>query len=256
MICHYGKDYLPWALRSVYDNVEQIHILYTPHPSHGSGTDAPPVETRDQLREAAYSFGDPQGKIRWYDTKNIRMEGHHRDKAVEKCAKAGAEMILVVDCDEVWHTDVLTKALEMAERENNCRAWRVNFIHFWRGFDWVCRDQGWPDRILDLRQDDGYGYIPPEMGEIYHFGYAVRYELMRYKWLIHGHRDELRPGWLDDIYDDDDWPPTDDWPPEKLANYDCHPANEKNFWTPEPFDKERLPGFMREHPFWDMEVID
>ncbi|MHC4618406.1 MAG: hypothetical protein ACYTEQ_11715 [Planctomycetota bacterium] len=242
-IIHYGKDYLPYALRSVYDHVEQIHVLYTPHPSHGTATEAPPIETRDQLRGAAYAY-DPRTKVRWYDTKNLYQEGRHRDLAVRKCAEAGAEMILVVDCDEVWHSDVLAKALEMAEQANNARAWRINFIHFWRSFSWVCRDQGWPDRIIDLRQDEGYGYIPPDMGEIYHFGYAVTDAVMIYKWLIHGHKDELRGGWLDDIWDD--WPP----PP------DCHPTNDQDFWTPEPFDKEQLPEFMRDHPFWGMERID
>lgn len=254
-IVHYGADYLAYALRSVYDNVDQLHVLYTPHPSHGTGTGVPCPETRQQIYDAAFCY-DHQDKVHFYDIEHAFQEGVHRSLGIKTCKEAGAELILVVDCDEIWHPDVLAKALALVERENSAKRWRLNFIHFWRSFNWVCRDEGWPDRIIDLRQGDGYGYLPKEVGEVYHFGYAVRFQIMQYKWLIHGHKDELRPGWLGSIFDDDDWPPADDWPPERLANYDCHPANAENFWTPEPFDKERLPGFMREHPFWGMERID
>lgn len=242
-VVHYGADYLSYALQSVYHSVDQLHVIYTPHPSHGHQTDVPPVESREQLHQAAFAY-DPDNKVHWYDISNAYYEGQHRDKAVEVCQKAGADMVLVVDCDEIWHKDILDKALDYAWELNRARNWLINFTHFWRSFDWVCRDQGWPVRIIDLRHRDGTGFIPAEFGEIYHFGYAVRNEIMAYKWRIHGHKDELRPDWLETKWQA--WPPPED----------CHPTNERGFWNPVKFDKTELPVLMRAHPFWDKERID
>jgi len=83
-------------------------------------------------------------------------------------------------------------------------------------------------------------------GKVLHFGYAITDAIMRYKWEIHGHKGELRPHWLDDVWPE--WPPPDN----------CHPTNGRNergepFWSPKMFDKTKLPDFMREHPFWGLD---
>lgn len=241
-ILHYGRDYLPYALRSVYHSVDHLHVIYTPHPSHGHNVDVACPESRESLLQAALSY-DPDDKIDWYDTRGLVTEGPQRDMAVNICQRAGAEMILVVDCDEVWPQRVLEQALEFAQREDKARNWLINFTHFWRSFDYVCIDNNWPVRIIDLRHKDGTGYIPADFGEIYHFGYAVRDEIMRYKWQIHGHKDEIRPGW---------WEKWEAWPPAD----DCHPTNGDNWWMPEPFDKRALPEFMREHQFYNVGRIE
>lgn len=77
---------------------------------------------------------------------------------------------------------------------------------------------------------------------VYHFGYAIPDKLMRYKWLIHGHKDELRPGWFEAVWQAD-------------RRTDVHPTCELDFWTPEPFSKTKLPSYMSKHPFWDKEKI-
>jgi len=91
--------------------------------------------------------------------------------------------------------------------------------------------------------------VPRTLGPIYHFGYAVTDETMAYKWRIHGHKDELRPGWLDGKWQA--WPPEDD----------CHPTNGRKtdgtgWWNPEPFDKWQLPELLRGHPYWDLERVE
>lgn len=241
MVAHYGIDYIPYALRSVINHVELAHVIYTPHPSHGHQTQARCPETKEQIWSSTEIGSD---KIRRYELSNVFYEGPQRDNAVNICRAAGAEMILVVDCDEIWKDEVLSAALHYAWHENKARNWLINFTHLWRSFNWVCRDEGWPVRIIDLRHTQGLGYIPKEFGEIYHFGYAIRDELLRYKLQIHGHKDEMRPDWLETRWSV--WPP----PP------DCHPTNERGFWNPEPFDKERLPELMKSHPFWNLERID
>ena len=159
-------------------------------------------------------------------------------------------MILVLDCDEIWNSEVLQRVLEYAWNENKARNWLINFTHLWRSFEWCCRDQNWPVRIIDLRhKNDSVAYLPKELGEIYHFGYTVSDKLMRYKWEIHGHKAELRPGWLDKHWS---W-----WPPQE----NCHPTNDRNeegvgFWNPELFDKRELPLLMRNHPFYGLKKIE
>lgn len=241
-IAHYGKDYIGYALRSIFPFVDIAHVFYTPHPSHGHQTPASCPETQAQLYDAAKQF-DYDNKIRWSSFNNIYYEGPQRDTAVEICKRAGADIILVIDVDEVWPADVLEAALEMVKAGDK-RNWLINFTHLWRSFNWCCKDNGWPVRFIDLRQTDGTAYVSPELGDIYHFGYAVTDEVMAYKWQIHGHKGELRANWLDEKWYQ--WQPGVD---------DVHPTNEKNWWQPEPFDKERLPEFMREHLFWDVEII-
>jgi hypothetical protein len=162
---------------------------------------------------------------------------------------AGADLVVVVDYDEIWPQDILALFLSEVWEKGVARNNLVNMIHFWRSFNWGCPDQGWPVRIIDLRYNNGTHYLPSELGRVFHFGYAVTDQVMRYKWEIHGHKNEMRPGWLTDI-----WPA---WPPRD----NCHPTNGRNeagkpFWTPEPFDKGKLPDFMRAHPFWELDKIE
>lgn len=243
-ILHYGRDFLPYAIRSVYDFVDFHHIIYTPHPSHGYITNTPPIETREELVAASKQY-DPDNKIRWWDVDNFYEEGKHRDWAVNTCRKSGANVILVVDADEVWPAETLTKALAHID-QNRAGRWLVNMVHFWRSFNWVCRDNAWPIRFFDFRPGVtlDQAYLPKETGDIYHFGYAVTEQVLRYKASIHGHHGEWRPDWFDTKWAA--WPPPED----------CHPTNERGWWNPEPFDKEQLPEFMRSHPFWGRERVE
>jgi len=242
-ILHYGKDYLSYALRSVYHSVDQLHIFYTPTPSHSHTTNTPPIETKEELQQAAYAY-DPDSKIKWYDMIGVTHEGQQRDMALKTVEAAGAELVVVVDCDEVWPGDALDYFLSQVWENGINRNNLVNMIHLWRSFNWCCYDDGWPVRIIDLRYSDGTHYLPKDKGRVFHFGYAVTNRVMSYKWEIHGHKNELRPDWLKDKWQR--WPPPDD----------CHPTNDKNFWMPKMFDKLKLPVFMSEHKFWGMDKID
>ena len=52
---HYGAEWLEWAIRSVEPLVDEYHIFYTPHPSHGhiSNVPLPKNESKDVLRAIA-----------------------------------------------------------------------------------------------------------------------------------------------------------------------------------------------------------
>lgn len=247
-ILHYGKDYLSYALKSVYPYVDACHVFYTPTPSHGYQTDTPPIETKEELMAAAYAH-NPDDKIRWYDMLGARQEGPQRDTALQTVQGAGADIVVVLDYDEVWDPVVLQSMLIEVIEKNTVRHWLVNMIHFWRSFNWACYDNGWPVRIIDLRNSSRTDSLSQELGRVYHFGYAITDRVMRYKWQIHGHKSELRHNWLNDKWSR--WPPPDN----------CHPTNGRNeqgqpFWTPQPFDRNGLPGFMKSHPFYNLEKIE
>ena len=106
-IVHYGLDYIGSALRSVYDQVDAIHVVYSPHPSHGSRTNLPPPESREQLMAAALDVGP---KVKWHDVNQFWTEGPHRDYALSLCR---GDLALVVDADEVWEPAVLEAALKL-----------------------------------------------------------------------------------------------------------------------------------------------
>ncbi|HUW14661.1 MAG TPA: hypothetical protein VM537_33380, partial [Anaerolineae bacterium] len=205
---HYGLDYLPWAIRSVYDHVDVFHCVYSPHPSHGSKTNLPPPETREQLMAAALDVGP---KVQWHDVDRFWTEGPHRDYALSLCR---GDLALVVDADEVWDGAVLEAALKHAYDKADARTWLINFTTRWRSMAYCCTDNMWPVRIHDLRQPlgAGPGYIPKEYGEIHHFGYAVRERIMRYKIATHGHHSEWREDWYNTKWSV--WPPVPD----------CHPT--------------------------------
>lgn len=233
MILHYGADYLPYAIQSVYNSVDEINIIYTPHPSHGHRVDVKPIETEELLFERAFKY-DPEDKIHWFKTEKFWQEGDHRDYALSLC---NYDTVLVLDYDEVWHRDVLEKALNHVYTENKARDWLINFTHIWKTFDFCCKDQGWPVRIIDKRHRDGIEYVTKDFGPIFHFGYAIENEVMRYKWSCHGHKNELRPNWFEEKYEN--WTEDID---------DVHPTNSKGWWNPERFYKEELPLVMRNHP--------
>jgi hypothetical protein len=187
-------------------------------------------------------------KLTWVDTNDFWMEGRQRDFAL-RVASEGADLVLVLDYDEVWHEDVLRNILNHVWQENKARQWLINFSHIWRSFSFVCRDDAWPVRIIDTRHDDGVAYISRNFGPIYHMGYCVSDAVLNYKLSCHGHKDELRPGWLENKWQA--WPPVED----------CHPTNGRKtdgtgWWNPEPFDRQQLPGVLHSHPYWNLERVE
>lgn len=245
-ILHYGLSYLQVALKSAYPFMDRLNCFYTPHPSHGHKVDIPPIETEDELFGTAM-LAIPD-KLVW-NTTDFWQEGQQRNYAVGKCARDGADLILVLDYDEVWHPEVLNRALSYVWNTNSAKDWLINFTHLWRSFNWVCVDDAWPVRIIDTRHNSGVAYLPRELGPIYHFGYAISDRVMRYKLSIHGHKNELRPEWYEEKWQA--------WPPQE----NCHPTNGRKdngegWWNPKPFDKMLLPEIMRKHPYWNLERIE
>lgn len=231
-VLHYGKDYLGWAMQSVLPVVDEYWILYTDQGSHGHRTNDPCPETRDDLhRIATIVAGD---KLRWVEGR-WNYEGQQRDTIFELCPDADA--VIVTDADEIWNEP--HKALQQAIACNT-RNNRVPMVHFWRSFHrCVINDPAFPVRII---LPHGVGDYTVQTRPMAHFGYAMRPELVAYKWKIHGHLAEYRRGWLENTF---------------LSNQqtDCHPTS-VNYWNPVTVDPlDYMPHWMKTHPFFDKDVI-
>lgn len=234
---HYGKDWLPWSMKAIREQVDEIVVLYTPIPSYGHGTDVPCPETEGELRSIADKFG-----AKWSKLTGSRWEGDHRDEAEEICKDLGADIILPVDHDEIWYPEIIDAAVEIAAYHPH-RNYRVNMRHFWKSVNWVCNDAATPVRVINLR-GEGDSFIDLGDMPMNHFGYAQSNEIVEYKWKIHGHLGELRENWLEEKYKN--------WKPGIV---DVHPTNEKDFWTPEPFDRQKLQFLIGNHPYFDLDII-
>jgi hypothetical protein len=179
--------------------------------------------------------------LRWHDGE-WPHEGAQRDSISEYAPDA--DMIIVLDADEVWPADLVQGAIALAEMNPHIKTWRVPIIHYWRSFyRCVLHDPAYPVRVI-RPSGNGESTIPVNLF-INHFGYAQSPEIVEYKILTHGHKGEWRKDvdWFKDRY---------------LANTqtDCHPVGSV-YWNPERVDPaDYLPRFMTEHPYYFKGLIE
>lgn len=237
----YGSDYLGYAIRSVIDHVDEYHVIYdqTGHGSHGHTTERECPDKRwDLINIATNAAGD---KLRWHDGQ-FAHEGYQRD-AIHQYAP-DADVILVVDADEIWPADpFLDYALGFA-KSNNFQRIRIPMIHYWRSFHRaVLHDPAYPERIICPNARRETITLPSDGRFINHMGYAQRSEIVEFKQHTHGHKGEWRK---------DDWFST-----VFMANTqtNCHPVG-SDYWQPEQVNPlDYMPAWMADHPYFNFEVI-
>jgi len=240
---HYGSDYLGWSIKSIYDFVDKIYILHTEKPSYGHVSNLSNPDNMQKLIASANLFGDPKGKIKWIDG-YWSNEVEHRKHVLQATSNDNPDMILTVDSDEIWNTEVLLKSFKEAEASNN-RQCRIRMLTLWRSFSWHCLDEMWPIRFTFPKKNGSgcNGVCRGEYERVFHFGYARDLESIRYKISIHGHKGEWRQDWLERF---EKWPAS--------GNQDFHPV-ERNAWTITPYDKTQMPSFMETHPYYNLDLI-
>lgn len=233
---HYGAEYLAVSIKSIDPFVDKIIILYAEHPSYGHNSGMTAPESEQELRAIAEGASS---KIDWMRV-SASYEGQHRDLIWQFADQF--DLVLAVDGDEVWDYNSLSRCLTEAHQGPH---WRYNikgFVNFWRSFNHVCEDFFRPARIFNVkRQNKEQGELE---GTVYHFGTAQSERIMRYKYLIHGHKDEIKTDWLERVYFG--WKEGDKY---------LHPAS-NDVWTEAvPFDKATLPDILKSHPNYEKEVI-
>ena len=240
---HYGKDYLQYAIRSMYESVDEILILYTSTPCHGSATSLKCPDTREEL-VAIVQMVDQDNKVKWTEGK-WAYEGQQRDTAYAYARSRSFDIIVTTDADEVWKPGILKELIQLTydKKASKCLIW---MRHLWRSFNYICDDAMRQERINYLGSDKKeLIYAPYAENQVWHFGYARSVSDIAYKISIHGHSGEWllsKQRWLEEKYMP--FPPASD----------VHPVC-KDTWNPKPFDKRELPEIMMTHPFYNSELV-
>lgn len=238
MILQYGKEYLRESLLSVIDHVEQFVVLYTAIGSQGNRSEIQCPESREELYAICQEvLGE---KLIWVDGE-YGSEGEHRGKILNY--SAGYDLILTVDSDEVYNTPDIESNLKLALKGEGRYVSTSGFINLWRSFDYACFDGYLPCRIINLHRPHGtFGsvHLP-----IYHFSCCQSEQIIRYKWRVSGHANELRSGWIDDILYK--------WTPENNFG-DLHPVA-LSLWNAAKFDKQTMPDILKQHPNFNKYLV-
>ncbi len=237
----YGKTYMREALLSVIEHVEKMVILYTDKPSYGFGTDIQNPDSEAELLAIAKQVCG--AKLIWHKVSS-GTEGDHRGQIYQYTP--GYDLVLAVDSDEVFCEPDLVAALQAAKASDKRYLGISGYINLWRSFDYACYDSYTPIRITNLHNVAGEGVVPCK---IWHFSTAQTVETMRFKLAIHGHKDEIRPGWFDNVFLA--------WDPYMFQpkNEDLHLVA-RGLWNATPYDKQRMPEILKNHPFFNNPIIE
>jgi GT2 family glycosyltransferase len=238
MPLHYGAEYLKESIQSVAPFVDKIMIFYTNKPSYGFGTNIPCPESEQMLKTIAEEASD---KVVWISS-YWGNEGAHRGAIYQY--SEGYDVILTFDADEVFEPMDIENALKYVY-ESPQKYFGVNgYVNFWKSFNWEVRDFFRPIRFINLNSKN------TEQGEvyqrIYHFSCAQKEEIMKYKYKIHGHHDELKPDWLNKYYFT--------WSPTNMVQ-NLHPTALGIWGDALPFDRTTLPESLKKHINYTKDII-
>ena len=233
-ILHTGKPYLRAAVEAILPQVDKVYIFYAQNPSQGHSSNIPCPDTRDDLLNEVKGLD-----VEWVDG-SWQYEGEHNDEILKYVQND--DWIVRFDSDEIYPDGSVEYFIKNAE-ESNCNQYRMPFLHFWRSFDWVCKDGQWPIR-LTRKRGDGLGWLPDKY-RVFHMGYAIPTNYIEYKMQVSGHRNEWRPIWF-----------SQKWLPN--AKQDIHPVSylPVPLWNAEPFLKETMPEVLKRHEYYNKVVIE
>lgn len=245
-ICHYGSIYLNQAIKAVSNVVDEHLVFYTANSSHGHATSLQCPDTKRDIERAIMG----NARARLIESSGFKYEGQQRDFAYTYArTQTKADLLLVIDYDEIWPEETLRKAIEHIKNNPEEKTWLINFSHLFRSFDWICKDNMWPIRFINFRATDTKtGYIPKELGNIFHLGYCIPDSWMKYKISCHGHSGEWKQEWYKEKWQRFPQSVKDVMFGGEIMK-DVHPTCDDT-WNPEPFNREDLPFVMHEHAYY------
>lgn len=238
---HYGAEYLDASVKSIEKFVDEIVILYSPWPSYGFDSNVQCPESEELIRSTAMKASNKVTFVRL--PRRPASEGEHRS-LIQRFIRPYHDLLLQFDADEIWEEKSLKKSLEEAMlMKSSVRNFGINgFVNFWKSFDYACYDPFTPIRIISLRCTENNMSVLNST--IYHFGCAQSASIMNYKYLIHGHKRELRNNWLNEVYYN--------WSNERE---NLHPVANGLWKRAIPFDKQTLPNILKNHTNFAKNVI-
>ena len=240
MTIHYAGDYLREALMSVVEHVDKMVIAYSMMPSQGHGT----LLTCPDSEGYIFSICQDvlKDKLIWDRADRYGAENDHR--SVKYKYSEGYDLVFTVDSDEVYKSDELEASFEYAYWGIERFYGIEGFINFWRSFDFACYDGFRPIRLENLHRKNNTQNLNLKQ-TIYHFSTCQPEPIMRYKYLVFGHANEVKTNWLDEIFYK--------WTPDNQIS-DLHCVS-YNLWNAVSFDKNTLPESLKIHKNFNKELV-
>jgi hypothetical protein len=215
-------------------------IAYSKQPSQGHGTQMECPDNEQYIFDTCKEvLGD---KMIWDRADRYGAENEHRN--VKYKYTHGFDLVLTVDSDEVYKSDELEASFEYAYWGIERFYGIEGFINFWRSFDFACYDGFRPIRLENLHRKNNTQNLNLKQ-TIYHFSTCQPEPIMRYKYLVFGHANEVKTNWLDEIFYK--------WTPDNQIS-DLHCVS-YNLWNAVSFDKNTLPESLKIHKNFNKELI-
>lgn len=198
-------DWLIPTVQSVYPAVGAYLFFVNERPWAGSPTD------NSSTLKALAALPDPEAKIRiirqdWAD------EVAQRNFSIAYSQHLGFEYSMVVDADEIYHTEQLQRIIELVTRTPQIGCWHMRWFTYWKSPLFRIDPIEPYDPPVFLKHGTG-GYvetrnfrshshelIPPELGMCHHMSYARSDEQIHRKLAMFSHSHQIIPGWFENVW--------------------------------------------------------
>jgi hypothetical protein len=231
---HYGTLFLRECLLSVVDHVDKMHVCYSEKPSHSYNTKEVCPDTSEDIYKICHEVLG--GKLIFDHHQSFSNEAAHRDQRYKY--SASYDYILSIDSDEVFIG--IPEALKYAQEHEERFYGIKGYLNMWKTFDWFLEDGFRPIRLEKLYADNTRQNLECPM-TVYHFSTCQNLNTIRYKNNCFGHKTEIRPNWLEDVYQA--------WSPQNQISW-LHPVSLQIWEKAMPYNKMLMPDYLRAHPFY------
>lgn len=256
-VVHYGSDYLEYSLRSIYNFVDKIIISVGMFSwSYNGSKPIDPI-----FLNSIFSLPTKYPKVEVI-TGEWEKDEDQRNATISFVG--GYDYYFLVDYDEIYADSDLIKLYEFVSCHKEISVFCISFLNFWRGLGYLIQESN-PSpvqrffkigRRFRFKRSCLSGYkkkthvnVPENVCKCFHLSYAKKSEEIKYKISTWMHVSEVRSDWFETVFME--------WHNNKNMHNLYPLSGSADIWQQIiEFDKKLLPIVLREHPYYEMDVID
>lgn len=272
--CIYNEEnYIEYSIKSIYDFVDKIIICLSQAPYIAYNSKARDiVKSKDKTEEIVNRLARNDKKIKIIDGV-WDSEVEHRNAAIKYCIDNNYDYYFLIDADEMYRKDHLEAISREIAAHPEIGTFVIKCAIFWRSFRYriPAEKVAWcPRRIFKVttkrkilgikfpynfrfigeNKTNSLGevyHIPSNKAIFYHFSYAKTFKDMKEKLSTFSHAHQILDGWYEKVWLK--WPQNRQMP-------NIHPTNPEKFPMVECVDPKDLPDVIKNHPYYDMDIIE